>query len=114
MVIKSEVLEAVEEFNKSNHGARAELVGSKADQITVRFSGIFCRNAGDFPEFPAFREMLEARVLRQVNIKESVRTGPEEHRVVYTIGEEDPAETILNILSRYDEGVETPGGEFED
>ncbi len=114
MIIKSGVLEVIEKFNKSNHGTRAEFVSSKADQIVIRFSGLFCRNADDCYEFPAFRALLEAKVLRQVNIKESVRTGPEEHRVVYTIGEDGPAETILNILGRYDEGVETPGGEFED
>lgn len=114
MPIMPGVIEALGEFNESGHGIRAELLQSKGGIIEIRFSGLLCRNADGRHEFPAFRELLESKLLKRVSTREATLTGPEEHRVVYAIGEDSPAGTILNILGRYDEGVQAPGGEFED
>ena len=114
MVIKSEVLEVVKEFNKSNRGIKAKFLDSGIGHVKIEFSGIFCRKTEDCHEFPGFKELLEAMVKQPVNVSESVRTGEESHRVTYTIGQEDPAEHILKILNRYEEGTPPKGREFED
>ncbi|GEM_PF-5547778 len=114
MVIKAEVLEAVQEFNKSNRGIKAKFLDSGINHVKIEFSGVFCRKTDDCHEFPGFKELLEAKVKQPVNVSESVRTGEESHRVVYTIGQEDPADKILMVLSRYEEGAPGRGEEFED
>ncbi len=114
MVIKSEVLEVIGEFNRSNRGVKAKFMGSGIDYIKIGFSGIFCRKTNDCHEFPGFRELLEAKIKQPVKVSESVRTGEETHRVTYSIGEEDPAEEIVKLLHKYEEGTPKRGEDFED
>ncbi|MBI4170063.1 MAG: hypothetical protein HY514_00045 [Candidatus Aenigmarchaeota archaeon] len=114
MVIKAEVLEVIDAFNQSNHGIRAKLFDSGIDYAKILFFGIFCHKTGDCHTFPAFRELLEAKLNRAVSIKESVRIRPDQHRIAYIIGEEKPADKILKVLHQYEEGTPRRGKEFED
>jgi hypothetical protein len=110
MVIRIEVLEVIEEFNSSSRDVKARLIGSTITDIEVLFSGDV--KEGDI--FPAFRELLEAKLMQPVRVKGSITIGNNEIKVIYTLSSEDPADSIMKILRQYEEGTPVRSEGFED
>jgi len=105
MVIQSEVIFVIEQFNATSKGVRAQLVGSTVTNVDILFVGSYCVNCPDNEAFPAFREMLEKKTTRNIAVRSAFRVGAREIKVSYTISEEDPAEHIIKILGKYEEGA---------
>ena len=106
MVIRAELLGIVKEFNKS-HGGKAKLVESRMKKVKVAFSAVNDKGMEDF------RELLKQRTGRDFVVKESVKSGTA-LVVTYIMGEEGPADKILEILKEYEEGTPPRTEEFED
>ncbi len=110
MVIKTELGALVKKFNASSKGVKAKLADSTIDTIKVSFSGDISKESG-FAE--KFLEMIEGMTGKATSIKQ-VAEGKKEKEVTYVLGDESPADKILNILMKYNEGTPPVQDEFED
>ncbi len=99
----------VKEFNKY-HATKSKLVSASKKTIVIEMKGK--SEAGIEKDMHALRTRLE-EILNDSVLIQSIRKSGSTFTVKFSI-EKSPAEDILKVLKRYDDGTMPRDGGFED